>query len=289
MTIFSHFQRDKLLSSYSTFKIGGPARFFLEVCDVHKMQETLCFCHAEKLPYFILGKGSNSLFDDQGFCGLVIHNKISYLSIKETLVDVGAGYSFSLLGVQTAKRGLSGLEFASGIPASVGGAIFMNAGAGGEETAHHLVEVSFVTEQGELEILARDQLQFSYRESSFQKRRGAIVSARFHLTHKETAREKQLNIIDYRTKTQPYEEPSIGCIFKNPPGHSAGALIETCGLKGAMCGGAAVSHKHANFIVNKNQATAQDVLKLSNEVRQAVFAKTGIWLELEVRCIPYLL
>lgn len=281
------FQVHKNLKDVSTFEIGGPARLFVEVSTVDEMKEVLSYCHFNSIPFFILGKGSNCLFDDRGFDGLVIQNKISFMRIKESEVEVGAGYSFSLLGSKTAKLGLSGLEFASGIPATVGGAIFMNAGANGKETFDHLSEVTFVDDKGILSVLDAKELQSSYRFSSFQNKKGAIVSAKFTLTPSEEARTKQLSIIEYRMKTQPYREPSIGCIFKNPEGFSAGALIEKSGLKGFSLGGAEVSLKHANFIVNKQGALATDVLSLAKQVQEQVRQATGVELEMEVRCIPY--
>lgn len=287
MSVAARFLSNKPLKQFSTFGIGGPARLFTQVDTVEEMQETLSFCHQEKIPFFILGKGSNCLFHDRGFDGLVIHNKIAFLSINEQKVSVGAGYSFALLGVQTAKKGLCGLEFAAGIPASVGGAIFMNAGAGKEETSTYLQEIDFVTKTGELLSFSKRDLVFSYRHSSFQDMSGAIVAARFVLELDTQARDRQLAIINYRTKTQPYGDLSIGCFFKNPPGTSAGALIEKAGLKGFQIGGAEVSCKHANFIINRSQATAEDVLALGKEVRRRVLETTGVELEFEARCIPY--
>ena|SRR3990167_1563845 len=281
------FQQNKLLKEVSTFGIGGPAQFFIQVFSVEEMQKVLVYCHKEKIPFFILGKGSNCLFDDQGFEGVVIQNKISYITIKEQSIDVGSGYSFSLLGAKSAKEGLTGLEFASGIPASVGGAVFMNAGANGGETANCLEEVTFINELGNLLVFMRKDLDFSYRKSPFQQMKGAIVSAKFILEKSLNAREKQLAIIEYRTRTQPYQDLSIGCIFKNPIGNSAGALIEKSGLKGLVIGGAEVSPKHANFIVNRSSATAKDVLELMNQVQYLVEQSTGIQLEMEIRCIPY--
>ncbi len=235
----------------------------------------------------ILGKGSNCLFDDRGFDGLVILNKIAFCEFEGPLVHVGAGYSFSLLGTQTARKGWSGLEFASGIPGSVGGAVYMNAGASGAEVCNPLVEVTYVSELGEIQTLARDQIDFSYRFSAFQNRKGAIASAKFLLQPSEEARTKQLGIIDYRTRTQPYGDKSAGCVFRNPQPHSAGALIQQSGLKGKRIGGAEVSTLHANFIVNKDNATSQDILELAAYVKEAVKEKTGVDLEMEIRCIPY--
>jgi UDP-N-acetylmuramate dehydrogenase len=287
MKSLPQFQVSKLLKDVSTFGIGGPARLFVEINTIEEMQATLAYCNNESLPFFILGKGSNILFHDQGFDGLVIHNKISYLTIHGSEVDVGAGYSFAMLGFKTAKQGLGGLEFASGIPATVGGAVYMNAGAGGYETKDFLTEVTFVDGQGNLSRISKQDLGFGYRYSSFQKTKGAIVAAKFCLVVSEEARKKQLSIVEYRTKTQPYGELSAGCVFKNPINSSAGALIEQSGLKGLSVGDAEVSTKHANFIVNRKGARAEDVLLLAKQVKERVKEKTGIELEMEVRCIPY--
>lgn len=280
------FEVDKPLSQLSTFGIGGPARFFSEVQKIDELQVLLKYCHAQKLPFFVVGKGSNCLFDDRGFDGLVILNKIAFCQFEWPLIHVGAGYSFSLLGTQSARKGWAGLEFASGIPGSVGGAVYMNAGASGSETCETLLEVTFVNEMGECEVLKRDQIAFSYRFSAFQQRKGVIASAKFLLRPSKEARKKQLGIIDYRTKTQPYSDKSAGCVFRNPESHSAGALIQQCGLKGKRIGGAEVSGLHANFIVNKGGATTKDVLELAEEVKRTVKEKTGVDLEMEVRYVP---
>lgn len=282
-----HLQENKPLRELSTFGIGGNARYYLEVNTSVEMCEALRYCHEQKLPFLVIGKGSNCLFDDRGFNGLVILNKISFCHYEAESVHVGAGYSFSLLGVQTARKGFAGLEFASGIPATVGGAVYMNAGANGSETCSHLTEVHYVTELGEEKVFKKEELVFSYRFSSFQKMKGAIASVKFHLALSGDARQKQLAIIDYRTKTQPYKDKSAGCVFRNPQPHHAGALIEKAGLKGFAIGGAEVSTMHANFIVNRDQATAQDVLALAKHIKSIVQEKTGVELEMEIRCIPY--
>lgn len=284
---YKRFQKDKLLAPLSTFGIGGPSRYFIEVTTFAEMQEVVCQCKRDGLPYLILGKGSNVLFDDQGFNGLVVHNKIHFCELNENVAYVSGGYSFALLGVQTARKGLSGLEFASGIPASVGGAVFMNAGANGFETAQTLKEVTYVDEWGDLHVLPKEKLKFGYRTSSFQEKKGAIVAARFELTSSLDARKNQLKIVDYRTQTQPYGEKSAGCIFRNPGKEAAGALIQQCGLKGVSIGGAEVSLLHANFIVNKGNATAQDVRDLANFVKNSVLEKTGVELIMEICQVPY--
>lgn len=280
-------QKGKLLSEISTFGIGGPAKWFFEAKTLEDLQLAIAETHVHDVPFIIVGKGSNTLFDDRGFDGLVILNKIAFCDQKEEIVHVGAGYNFSLLGVQTARRGWAGLEFASGIPATVGGAIFMNAGANGKETCESLETVSFVDENGNLRLFAKNELMFSYRFSSFQKMKGAIASATFRLEKHEDARKKQLDIVDYRMRTQPYKDKSAGCVFRNPKEHSAGALIERSGLKGLKVGGAEVSVLHANFLINKDKATARDVLELARLVKEKVFAATGIELEMELRYQDY--
>ncbi len=284
--MYSNFTKSKLLSEHSTFGIGGAARYFIEVKEISELQKVLHFCFSEKLPFFVLGKGSNCLFSDDGFDGLVILNKIDFChEIENHGIYVGAGFSFSLLGMQTARRGLSGLEFAAGIPATVGGAIFMNAGAQGSDTQSVLSEVEFVDEKGELHLLKKEELEFSYRFSAFQKMKGAIASARFCLSPQEGARKKQLELLDYRIRTQPYHEKTAGCVFRNPVGASAGLLIDNSGLKGVHCGLAKVSEMHANFLVNTGTCTSKDMLELIQLVQKKVKEQHGYDLEPEIRVI----
>lgn len=271
-------QKNRRLSEFSTFGIGGPIAHFVEVSTMDEMEEA----YRIDLPKMVIGKGSNCLFNDLGFEGLVILNKIDFCEWNGTQVHVGSGYSFSLLGVQSARKNLSGLEFASGIPATVGGAVFMNAGANGIETCDSLKSVLFF-DRKERKEFARSDLQFGYRISPFQKMEGVILSAVFTLKELPEARKKQLEIIDYRMKTQPLKDKSAGCVFRNPPGLSAGALIDRCGLKGTQVGGAKVSEMHANFIVNQKEASAEDVKKLIELVREKVFKQTGVLLETEIR------
>lgn len=276
------------LKNFSTLGIGGPARYFIRVHTPEEMKEALLFAKNEVLPPFILGKGSNCLFDDRGFSGVVILNKIEGIQdLGNGLFEAGAGHSFSLLGIQTAKKGWSGLEFASGIPATVGGAVFMNAGANGSETQDALLSVDFITMDGELKTFDKSALTFSYRTSPFQQMQGAIVSAKFQLAPSDLARQQQLDILQKRIKTQPYSEKSIGCIFKNPPINSAGKLIDEAGLKGFTVGGVEVSKIHANFLINKNGGTCLDMRGLIDAVQAQVKKSTGILLEMEVKCIPY--
>lgn len=280
------FEQERPLQDLTTFGIGGPAKYFIEVTTVDLLREAISYCYQKNLRYFVLGKGSNTLFSDEGYNGVVILNKIHFCEEEKGVFYVGAGYSFSLLGSQTARKGWAGLEFASGIPGSVGGAVYMNAGANGGETFQYLTEVTYVNEQGKLEVLPKGKLQWGYRMSSFQGLKGAIAAAKFHLIPSGEARARQLKIIEYRTKTQPYGDMSAGCVFRNAPHSSAGALIEQCGLKGFSIGGAEVSPMHANFIVNRKDAKAQDVIDLATYVKKVVHEKTGHDLEMEVRVIP---
>jgi UDP-N-acetylmuramate dehydrogenase len=279
--------QNKSLSSLCTLGIGGPAKFYLEIKQIDAMQEAIRYCNSENIPFLVIGKGSNCLFDDRGFNGCILHNKIDFLNQTDNRFHVGAGYSFSRLGTHTAKLNFSGLEFASGIPASVGGAVFMNAGANGSETKDCLISVDFIDGEGNLHAYLREDLEFSYRQSSFQHMRGAIVGATFSLKENDEARAKQMEIIHYRKQTQPYSDKSAGCVFRNPTDVSAGKIIEECSLKGQGVGSARVSTLHANFLINQDTATAAEFKELISLVQHTVQLKTGTALECEIRMIPY--
>lgn len=287
MSIKARIEYGKSLKSYNTFGIGGEAKQFITIQTIGQMGEIRRYINEKKIPFWVMGKGSNVLFDDRGFDGLIILNKIDFIEFEEGNLHVGAGTSFSLLGAKMARKGWGGLEFASGIPGSVGGAIYMNAGANQMETCDHLSAVGFIDQEGHFQEKNKEELTFGYRSSSFQGSGAIIVSGRFKLVKKEEAREKQLKIIEYRTATQPYVEKSAGCIFRNPEGDKAGALIEACGLKGKKVGGAEVSTLHGNFIINTGSATADDVMTLSRLIQQTIREETGKSLEMEVRRVPY--
>jgi len=218
----------------------------------------------------------------------VIQNNISFIEdIDNDLLKVGVGYSFAKLGALTAKKGFSGLEFASGVPGSVGGAIFMNAGAFGQCTADAIYQVEFVNAKGELQTLTKDKITFDYRTSSFQDLKGAIVAATFKLSQDPQAKDRLLEYSKSRYESQPKSKKSSGCIFKNPPGESAGKLIDLCHLKGLTIGDARVSTEHANFIINQGDASSKDVAELINKIKTTVLEQKGIELELEVEIVPY--
>lgn len=278
-------QLNRYLSEFSTFGIGGPIQYLMEVHTPEEAKLAFFWADQRQLSVLVVGKGSNCLFPDAPYRGLVILNRIDFFKINDLQVDVGAGFSFSLLGHQTAKSGLSGLEFASGIPATVGGAIFMNAGANGRETCESLVSARYLFRNGEIKEFLKNELQFGYRFSSFQMMNGCILSAKFQLQKESSSRSRQLEIIQRRIKTQPLKEKSIGCVFRNPPQYSAGELIDRCGLKGMRIGGAKISEMHANFIINDQNATAKDVLELIQEIQTVVLEKTGVHLHPELRII----
>lgn len=274
------------LSDYSTFGIGGRARKVLTIRTVEEMVLSIRQCRQQDQRWLVIGKGSNSLFDDKGFDGVVLVNRIESLYQDEGRFEVGAGYPFALLGTKAARLGWSGLEFAAGIPGSVGGAVVMNAGADGAETADVLQSVRVVTAQGTCLSYPREALQFGYRSSPFLENGEVVVGATFLLYPSAAARSRQLELIWNRKSKQPLQEKSAGCIFRNPSQISAGALIEQCGLKGFSIGDARVSELHANFIVNVGNATCRDVLALIAYIKQSVKDQTGIELHNEVRYIP---
>lgn len=276
------------LSPYSTFRIGGEARFFAKAYSTEHMQELFCFAKKLSIPLCVIGKGSNTLFDDRGFSGLIIINKMKQRIFKENSLYIESGYSFSRLGQEIIKLGYSGLEFATGIPGSVGGAVYMNAGAHGCATEDLLEEVHFLHSNGEIQKWQRKDLEFGYRYSSLQKLSGSILAASFTLLQREgDSEDLQKRNIRQRILSQPYKEKSCGCIFRNPPGFTAGRIIDMCGLKGISIGDAAVSDIHANFIINRGAAKSSDVLKLIHLIQSCALARFDCTLQPEIRYVPY--
>jgi UDP-N-acetylmuramate dehydrogenase len=280
-------ERGRELKHFCTLGIGGPAKYFIEAREMSDLTEAIAFANANSLEVFVMGKGSNCLFDERGFDGLVIYNNIQNITFFDGGVFVSGGYSFARLGLSTSRRGLSGLEFAAGIPGSVGGAVYMNAGAMGSEVSDVLIESHWIDQQGQLHISKREDLDFSYRHSGFQEDGGLIIGARFALQVDETAKERCQTFLQKRLLSQPYSEKTAGCFFRNPKGGCAGAWIDGLGLKGLSVGGAAVSSLHANFIINRGGATSGDVLQLIEKIQIEVEKAFGERLILEVRLVPY--
>lgn len=274
------------LARFTTYGIGGHAEHFITVHNITELLEALDYVRSNSLRYFILGKGSNVLFDDRGFRGVVIHNRIEHFSQEGSTFTVGSGYSFALLGVKTARLGFTGLEFASTIPGSVGGAVVMNAGAHGTETQNALSKVHYIDEMGAECIQERAELEFSYRMSPFQGGDKVVVGAEFMLAKDETARDRQREFLSYRMSTQPLKERSCGCVFRNTE-IASGRIIEECGLKGMKVGNVMVSNTHANFFVNLGKGTQENVLQLIEKVQEEVYNQRGIALHPEVQVISY--
>lgn len=280
-------ERGVLLSDFTTFRIGGYANYFVKAKSVKDVQVAIEEANQLGVSYFILGKGSNTLFDDKGFSGLVILNQITNFVQNDNTFYVGSGYSFPRLGVQTAKLGFTGLEFAAGIPGTVGGAVYMNAGANETDVSKALVSVEYLNEKGIVENLSKEDITFNYRYSSFQDKKGCILTATFQLQAGEEARKKQLQYLKIRGDSQPASDQCAGCIFRNPYIGAAGQLIDELGLKGLSIGGAQISPVHANFIVNKGGGQAKDILALIELIQERAYRYYGVSLKPEIRYIPY--
>lgn len=287
--MLSSFKKNVCLKNFSTFHIGGPASYFHQINNQNDAITTLQYLHQKQIPYIILGKGSNCLFDDKGFEGVVVLNKINQYHItQQGLLTVGSGHSFGNICWKVSCLGFSGLEFGIGIPGSVGGAIYMNAGAHNSETSHHLSSVTYINTDFEIIREKKENLLFAYRKSYFQKFSFFILEALFRLQKKSLNNKNLQDLNKKRYISQPLKHKSAGCIFKNPTSNiSAGFLIDSCGLKGVVQGDAEISQKHANFIINKGRASASDVLYLIKKIKTTVFNKTGILLEEEVKIIPF--
>lgn len=277
------------MARHTTFKIGGAADLMVVPEDAEDLRAALHFARSKGLPVFVLGGGSNTLVRDGGIRGMVIlPEKFQGLEREENEVTAGAGVRTSRLLAFCSKQGLAGLEFLSGVPGTVGGAVWGNAGAWGGATADCLARVQLVTEEGDDLLLGREMLSFAYRVSGFS--RGAvIVRATFALAPGEPAaiRQQISRWLIQRNASQPVEFRSAGSIFKNPPGDYAGRLVDAAGVKGTRIGGAMISEKHGNFFVNLGEARAADVLALVRLARERVRATAGIELELEIRVVGH--
>ncbi|KMZ40174.1 MULTISPECIES: UDP-N-acetylmuramate dehydrogenase [Bacillales] len=277
---------DEPLANHTTWRIGGPADLLIQPKDKASLQKALQIIHRHEIPWSVIGRGSNLLVRDRGIRGAVLKvaEGLSHCEFRGEEVCVGAGYSMIRLAVETGKMGLTGMEFAGGIPGTVGGAVYMNAGAHGSDLSRILIDAEILFENGESKVLSNEELSFSYRTSLLQKQKGIVLEARFQLRtgdRKEIAATLAVNK-ERRRNTQPLQMPCAGSVFRNPPNDHAGRLIEAAGLKGYQIGGAQVSEKHSNFIVNCGGATAADVLTLINHVRSTILEKNGIDLHPEV-------
>ena len=277
------------LANHTTWKIGGPARLLVIPKDIECLITTLVITNERNVPAFIIGRGSNLLISDEGIEGVVVKitDCLDHLEVNGEEVLVGAGYSLIKLATILSKQGLSGLEFAGGIPGSVGGAVFMNAGAHKSDISKILKKARVLYPDGTEKWYNNEEMGFSYRTSRLQKDQGICLEAIFVLekgNREEIVAEIQKNK-QYRKMTQPWDYPCCGSVFRNPPGHHAGKLIEDAGLKGFTIGGAQVSTMHANFIVNVGGAKAVDVLKLIDYIKAEVYRKYNVEMETEVEMV----
>ncbi len=283
------FFENEPMSQRTTFKAGGKAEYFIVCKNETELANVLKHCVALNIETFILGMGSNVLFSDEGFNGAVItlQGDFEKIEVKDNIITAGAGLNLAKLSNVAKDNSLSGLEFSFGIPGSVGGAVFMNAGAYGGEMKDVIHSVKAMDKEGNVKTYPADSLNLSYRNSIFHHNDEIILSASFLLEkgNKEEISSKMMELLNRRKEKQPLEYPSAGSTFKRPEGYFAAALIEECGLKGFSCGGAEVSSKHSGFIINKDNATSTDILNLVDEVKKRVYEKKGVKLECEIRII----
>ena len=278
--------RNEPLKRHTTFKIGGPARFYAQPKDADDVRLLCSGARKYKLPVLVLGSGSNILASDKGVRAMVIHLNTPYfrkIVFRGARVEAGAGVPLAQLIKKTNAAGLCGLEFLSGIPGTLGGALAMNAGAWGLEIARFTEAVSVMDSKGVIRALSKKRIRFGYRSAHLS---GYIVLGVTLKLQKKDGRaflEKRKKYLNLRKHSSDYSFPSAGCVFKNPRGDSAGRLIDACGLKGEGIGAAAISRKHANFILNRGQATSDNVLQLMRLIRAKVKNKFNITLKPEIR------
>lgn len=278
------------LAKHTSFRIGGPAEWMLFPKTITQLRTVLAVLHRYEQKPLILGAGTNVLAPDAGVRGVVLVTRDCLSGIRQvspTRLEVMAGTTMARAAMTSCDLGLSGLEFAHGIPGTVGGGVYMNAGAYGGEISQVAWQTEFAFMDGTMNIMRGEEQEFAYRTSTFQKRDCVILRTWFDLTPGDKAeiRQKMQTLAEKRRNSQPLTFPSAGSTFKRPVGGYAAALIEQAGLKGAGIGGAAVSQKHAGFVVNNGSATAEDVLKTIELVQKRVYESAGIWLEPEVKMI----
>ncbi len=286
-TINCHAITDEPMSRHSTFKIGGPADIFISPNDEGQIASLLTYFQTHEISYCVLGKGSNILVGDCGIRGAVLHigHRFSGVARSGNTLKCKAGTPLAQLCYTAYREGLSGLEFAWGIPGSTGGAAYMNAGAYGGEMRDVLLSCSHIDEQGTIGSFSGQELELGYRKSVYCGKNYCITSLKVRLkpAPQDEIKACMDELLSRRKAKQPLEFGSAGSTFKRPEGHFAGALIEQCGLKGRAVGGAMVSTKHSGFVINTGDATCDDVMKLIDIIKEEVFRQTGVTLECEIR------
>ncbi len=287
----SNIHMQEPMNKHTSFKIGGVADIFVKVSVVETLREIIEFAKEKQIPVTIMGNGSNLLVKDKGIRGITIQMDIQDMQIKEeadkVFVKVGSGVKLGMLAAKLQKEGIAGLEFASGIPGTIGGGIRMNAGAYGKEFKEIVVDATCMKEDGSIVTLQNEDIDFSYRHSRFVQSRDIILQATLALQkgESEAIKEKMTLYNQKRKEKQPIDMPSAGSTFKRGTNYISAQLIDQAGLKGYQVGGAMVSTKHAGFVVNTGNATAEDVMQLVEDVIKTVYEKFGKVLELEVEIV----
>lgn len=283
------YQINAPMERYTTFRVGGPADLLVEPESQEEVCRLLQEIHTQKVPLTVIGNGSNLLVMDKGIRGCVVKlgSSLKQLILDGCTIRVEAGVLLSRLASAAAEGGLAGLEFASGIPGSLGGALLMNAGAYGGEIGDLVRSVTVADSRGELRVLDQEEMGFRYRHSAVMDSGDIILGATLELTQDDpdAIRERISEFTRKRVSKQPLNFPSAGSTFKRPPGYFAAALIDQAGLRGYRIGDAQVSEKHTGFVVNRGHATAAEILQLMDDVKERVHAASGVWLEPEVRII----
>lgn len=278
---------DEPMKKHTTFRVGGPADYFVVPKTKEEVKNIVALCREFDMPYYVLGNGSNLLVGDKGYRGVIIqiYKEMNHIQVEGDRMKVQAGALLSKIGSAAFEAGLTGFEFAAGIPGTMGGAVVMNAGAYGGEMKDVLFSVTVLTPEGEVLTLSNKELELGYRTSIVAKKNYIVLEVTLALQKGEKdaikARMDELRI--QRTTKQPLEYPSAGSTFKRPEGYFAGKLIQDAGLRGFQVGGAQVSEKHCGFVINKENATAADVLELMRQVSAIVKEKFGVELEPEVK------
>lgn len=278
---------DEPMKNHTSFKVGGPVDVLVMPKTEQEIKETLLLLTSENIPFYIMGNGSNLLVSDQGFRGVVIkiYDNYNSFEVKGNILNAKSGILLSKLSKVALENTLGGLEFASGIPGTLGGAITMNAGAYGGEMKDILISAHVIDKNGHIFEIENGDLQLGYRTSAIQQQDLIVLSSKVKLNSCPYEEIKaRMDDLDYKRKSkQPLEWPSAGSTFKRPEGHFAGKLIEDSGLRGYQIGGAQVSEKHCGFVINKDNATASDVLNLIHHVQKVVFENYGVTLDTEVK------
>lgn len=280
---------NEFMKNHTTFKIGGPADVMVTPRNINDIKNTISFCHNNKIKFYVLGLGSNLLVTDKGVRGVVIKlgNQLKEISVCGEEIYAEAGIRLAELAKKAGENSLSGLEFAEGIPGSLGGAVVMNAGAYDGEMKNVVVEATAIDNSGRIQTFTTEEIQFGYRSTIFQNSEHIVVSAKLNLTkgHREAIQAKMREFSRRRREKQPLEHPSAGSTFRRPEGFYVGPMLEQMGLKGYRIGGAEVSAKHAGFIINRGNATASDVLELIEYIQRQAKDQFGVYLKPEVKVI----